>query len=298
MNIRDDFPVGNLEEDIRIDKLVSIRFPELSRSKWQKLIQSGHVSVDGSQIKPSYRVSPGERIKVDVPEEFLLADELVPQDIPLEIIYEDSCLIGVNKPSSLVVHPGPGHEKDTLANGLIHRYKNLPDLPDPTRPGIVHRLDKGTSGVILVARTEEAYFDLKSQFKNREVEKEYLALVEGRFEEKSGLIDAPVGRSTKDKTKMKVRLGGKESKTEFSVIEEFEDATLLRVKPLTGRTHQIRVHMDYIDHKIVGDSYYGGPPGERLMLHASRLTVRHPEKGTKISLEAKPPEEFDRYLED
>lgn len=290
-NYSEVFPVGKPGEDIRIDKLVSIRLPELSRSKWQELIKSGHVKVNGSPVKPSYRVSAGERVEIRVPEDFD-SRTLVPQDIPLEVVYEDSSLIGVNKPNSLVVHPGPGHEKGTLANGLIYLYENLPNLPDPTRPGIVHRLDKETSGILVVARTAEAFFDLKDQFKNREVDKEYIALVEGNFDERSGLIDAPVGRSNKDKTRMTVKLGGKEARTEFRVIDERENATLLEVKPVTGRTHQIRVHMDYIGHKIIGDSYYGGPPAERLMLHARRLTLGHPEKGTDLTLEAPEPEEF------
>jgi len=294
MNISDlpeDFVVGKMEEDIRIDKLISIWFPDVSRSKWQDLIKSGNITVDGSKTKSSYRVSAGEKIEIDIPEGFN-SKRLVPQDIPLDVVYEDSYLIGINKPSSLVVHPGPGHEKGTLANGLIYRYEKLPDLPDPERPGIVHRLDKGTSGIIVVARTDEIYLELKDQFKNREVEKEYFAIVDGHFDEKEGLIDAPVGRSAKDKTKMKVKMGGKESRTQFSVIEEFENYTLLRIKPVTGRTHQIRVHMDYINHRILGDSYYGGPPAERLMLHARRLTIRHPVEGTELTLEAPVPDEF------
>jgi 23S rRNA pseudouridine1911/1915/1917 synthase len=294
MNLSDlpeDFVVGNMEEDIRIDKLISIWFPDVSRSKWQDLIKSGNITVDGSKTKSSHRVSAGEKIEIDIPEGFN-SKRLVPQDIPLDVVYEDSYLIGINKPSSLVVHPGPGHEKGTLANGLVYRYEKLPDLPDPERPGIVHRLDKGTSGIIVVARTDEIYLELKDQFKNREVEKEYLAIVDGHFDEKEGLIDAPVGRSTRDKTKMKVKMGGKESRTQFSVIEEFENSTLLRIKPVTGRTHQIRVHMDYINHRILGDSYYGGPPAERLMLHARRLTIRHPVEGTELTLEAPVPDEF------
>lgn len=286
------FPIGKTEANIRIDKLVSIRYPEITRTKWQKLIKEGHVKVDGSQVKPSYRVSEGERIEIRVPEDFE-SKPLVPQDIPLEVVYEDQSLIGINKPTSLVVHPGPGHEKGTLANGLIYRYEDLPKLPDPTRPGMVHRLDKETSGIIVVARTAEAFYDLKDQFKNREVDKEYIALVDGHFDEQSGLIDAPVGRSSKDKTRMNVKLGGKEARTKFWVKEERENSTLLKVKPITGRTHQIRVHMNYINHKIIGDSYYGGPPGERLMLHAHRLTVRHPKKGTNLTLKAPVPEEFE-----
>jgi len=221
---------------------------------------------------------------------------LVPQDVPLNVVYEDSVLIGVNKPSPMVVHPGPGHEKGTLANALAFHYPDLPDIPDPARPGIVHRLDKDTSGVLAVARTKSAYESLKQQFKERQVEKVYLALVSGKFEEDSGLIDAPIGRSARDKTKMTVKLGGKDSRTRFRVLKEFEDRSLLEVRPLTGRTHQIRVHMDYIDHRIVGDSYYGGEPHERLMLHSRNLSVHHPETGEALTLTAPVPEEFEEFI--
>ena len=290
-NLSTTLRVSKEEADFRLDKLLAAIFPDRSRNKWQKLIRSGNVKVDEGERKPSYTVSTGEKISVRVPADFD-SDRLVPQDLSLDIVHEDPTLIGVNKPDGMVVHPGPGHEKGTLANGLIHRYDRLPKLPDPTRPGIVHRLDKDTSGVLAVARTEAGYLDLKEQFKKRETEKVYLAVVEGHFDEEGGMINAPVGRSSKDKTKMTVKLGGKDSRTEFSILEELDNASLLRVKPLTGRTHQIRVHMSYIGHKILGDSYYGGPQHERLMLHSKRLTLRHPENGDIISLEAPEPEEF------
>ena len=295
INFSEKFPVGEADENTRIDKLLSSWLPELSRSKWQELIRRDCVKIDGESIKPSYRVSAGEAVDIEVPEDFD-SDSLVPEDLPLDVVYEDPFLIGVNKPSSLVVHPGPGHETGTLANALIYHYEDLPDLPDPTRPGIVHRLDKDTSGVIVVARTGETYLELKEQFKNRTVDKEYIALVDGHFDEKKGLIDAPVGRSNKDKTKMKVKLGGKEARTEFAVLDEFSNSTLLKVKPVTGRTHQIRVHMNYIGHQILGDSYYGAPPADRLMLHASRLTVTHPVKGSDLTLEAPIPEELKKLF--
>ncbi len=285
------FSVREREEETRLDKLLSGKFPHRSRSSWQRLIQGGHVTVQNARVKPSYRVTQGEKIEIEIPGDFGTR-ELIPQEIPLEIVHEDPFILGVNKPNSLVVHPGPGHDDGTLANGLIARYEDLPDLPDPSRPGIVHRLDKETSGVLVVARTQGAFYELKEQFKSREVEKEYLALVNGGFNEERGMIDAPVGRRREDKTKMGVRLGGKEAQTEFSVITQLENATLLRVKPLTGRTHQIRVHMSYIDHKILGDTRYGGPPYSRLMLHAERLKLTHPEDGEKTVLEAPQPSEF------
>lgn len=279
------------EKGTRIDKLLSRLLSGISRAKWQDLIKEGLVEIDGGRKKPSYQVKAGEGIRIKIPEDFDSTD-LEPQDLPLEVIYEDDYLLGIDKPSPMVVHPGPGHEDDTLANALVYHYPDLPPVPDPARPGIVHRLDKDTSGVLAIARTESVYDNLKEQFKERKVEKAYLALVEGGFEEGGGMIDAPIGRSSKDKTKMTVKLGGKESQTEFRVLEAFEDSSLLEVKPRTGRTHQIRVHMDYIGHRIVGDSYYGGRDCERLMLHSKSLTFEHPETGEEVTLEASIPDPF------
>jgi 23S rRNA pseudouridine1911/1915/1917 synthase len=295
MDISKEFVVREDEKETRIDKLLANLLPDLSRSKWQGLIEDGQVTVAGAERKSSYRVKPGEKVEIKIPEDYD-SQELVPQDLPLNVVYEDSALIGVNKPSPMVVHPGPGHEKGTLANALAFNYPDLPEIPDSTRPGIVHRLDKDTSGILAVARTGTAYEGLKDQFKEREVGKAYLALVSGRFEEEGGLINAPIGRSTKDKTRMTVKLGGKDSKTKFRVLDEFEDRSLLEVRPVTGRTHQIRVHMDYIDHRIVGDSYYGGEPHDRLMLHSRSLSVKHPETGEALTLNAPVPEEFEDLI--
>ncbi len=291
MSISREFVVRKEEKGERIDKLLAELLADLSRSKWQELIRGGHVRVAGATKKPSYQVKPGDGIEIEIPES-ADSDELVAQDLPLDVVYEDETLLGVNKPSPMVVHPGPGHEKGTLANALINRYPELPELPKTNRPGIVHRLDKDTSGVLAVARSETAFRKLKAQFKEREVGKVYLALVAGNFKEEAGMIDAPVGRSSKDKTKMTVKLGGKEAQTRFRVLKEYEDSSLLEVRPQTGRTHQIRVHMVYIDHRIIGDSYYGGREGERLMLHSRSLTVRHPENGENLTLTAPLPEEF------
>lgn len=295
MDISKEFVVQKDEKETRIDKLLANLLPGLSRTKWQGLIEDGQVTVAGAERKSSYQVKPGEKVEIKIPEDYG-SQELVPQEIPLDVVYEDRAIIGVNKPSPMVVHPGPGHEKGTLANALAFHYPNLPEIPDSTRPGIVHRLDKDTSGVLAVARTVSAYKSLKSQFKEREVEKVYLALVSGKFEEESGMIDAPIGRSAKDKTRMTVKLGGKDSRTKFRVLEEFGDHSLLEVRPLTGRTHQIRVHMDYIDHRVVGDSYYGGKPHDRLMLHSRSLSVKHPETGEAITLSAPIPEEFEEFV--
>lgn len=295
MDISKEFVVKKDEKETRIDKLLANLLPDLSRSKWQGLIKDGQVTIAGAERKSSYRVKPGEKVEIKIPEDYG-SQELAPQDLPLNVIYEDSALIGINKPRPMVVHPGPGHEKGTLANALAFHYPNLPEIPDSTRPGIVHRLDKDTSGILAVAKTVSAYKSLKSQFKEREVEKVYLALVNGKFEEESGMIDAPIDRSAKDKTKMTVKLGGKDSRTRFRVLGEFGDRSLLEVRPLTGRTHQIRVHLDYIDHRVVGDSYYGGEPHDRLMLHSRDLSVHHPETGETITLSAPIPEKFEEFV--
>lgn len=295
MDISREFLVQEDEKRTRIDKLLASLLSGLSRSKWQELIRDGQVEVAGRVRKPSYRVKPGERVEIKIPEDYG-SRELVPQDLPLDVVHEDSALIGVNKPSPMVVHPAPGHEKGTLANVLAYNYPDLPDTPDSTRPGIVHRLDKDTSGVLAVARTVSAYEGLKKQFKERGVEKVYLALVSGKFEEESGLIDAPIGRSARDKTRMTVQLGGKDSRTKFRVLDELGERSLLEARPLTGRTHQIRVHMDYIDHRIVGDSYYGSESHKRLMLHSRSLSFKHPKTDETLTLKAPIPEDFEEFV--
>jgi len=276
----------------RVDRLVADWVDRLSRNKAQGLIEEGRVTVAGRRIKSSYRIDAGEEVKIEIPPLSEEDDRLKPQEMPLDVLYEDEYLAVIDKPTSLVVHPAPGHPDGTLVNALLNRYGSLPAPEDPIRPGIVHRLDKDTSGVILIARREKAYFDLTAQFKEREVEKEYLALVEGTFSENEGLIDAPIGRDRSDKTKRAVRLGGKEAKTRFFVESEFPTATLLKVKPLTGRTHQIRVHLKYIGHKILGDNYYGGRQCKRLMLHANEIAFRHPGSGEQVRFQAPLPPEF------
>ncbi len=283
--------VEEYEEGTRLDKLLAQLEDSISRSQWQRQITGGGVKVDGEEAKVSYRVSEGEQIEIDPPEDFRPHD-LRPQDLPIDVVYEDEHVIGVDKKSSTVVHPGPGNWEGTLANALIFHYEDLPRPDDGLRPGIVHRLDKGTSGILVVARTGLAYEHISNQFKERSVDKEYLALVEGTFAEEGGLIDAPIGRDPKSPTIMTVKFGGKESQTEFFVISESDDSTLLRVKPHTGRTHQIRVHMDYIGHKIAGDERYGGRPYSRFMLHSRRITFAHPKTGEKLTLESPIPPEF------
>ncbi|MFP3952689.1 MAG: RluA family pseudouridine synthase [Candidatus Acetothermia bacterium] len=283
--------VDEQEEGTRLDKLLARLDDSQSRSRWQKQIAGGGVRVNGAEVKSSYQVEEGEQIEVDPPEDFH-PHGLKPQDLPLDVVYEDAHVIGIDKKISTVVHPGSGNWDGTLANALVFHYDNLPRPDDNLRPGIVHRLDKDTSGVLVIARTELAYDHISTQFKMRTVEKEYLALVGGNFTENHGLIDAPIGRDPKAPTNMTVKYGGKDSQTEFSVVSELDDSTLLRVRPHTGRTHQIRVHMDYIGHSIIGDKRYGGRPYSRFMLHSRKISLTHPVTGEKLTLESPAPDEF------
>lgn len=279
------------EEGKRIDKSIADWIDFLSRTKAQEIIKEGRGTVNGKKVKPSYRLQEGDVVYVDYTLE--KKEGLVrPQPISLEIVYEDHSIVSVDKPSSMVVHPGAGHPDGTLVNALLHHCGPLPEVDDPRRPGIVHRLDKETSGVMVVAKTRQAYDCLVEQFKKRCVEKEYIAVVQGTFEEDEGVIEAPVGRDQSNKTNMTVTLGGKPAKTEFWVEKRGEDATLLRVRPRTGRTHQIRVHFQYIGHPVLGDVRYGDAEGDRLMLHSRSLGITHPDTGEEKVFEAPIPQEF------
>lgn len=287
--------IGPKEEGERLDIVLAGWIDSLSRTSVQKLIESGEVLLNGEKKKSSYRVKPGDHVLMERPRS---SEEgrLAAQEIPLEVVYEDRHLIVVDKPQGIVVHPGPGHPDGTLVNALLGRSVNLPDVGGKKRPGIVHRLDKDTSGAILVVKTKKAYRSLKEQFKQREVKKEYIALVEGSFEEDTGTIEAPIGRSRKDKTSRKVTMDGKNAATNFAVKKSFSDTSLLSVFPLTGRTHQIRVHFKYIGHPVVGDRKYGAEKDSGLMLHALRLGVNHPESKERVTFETEIPERFESYF--
>ena len=281
----------------RLDLVLSDWFSFLSRTKLQDIIKQGEVKINGKSKKPSYTVKTGDHILMDKPEPDK-NDKLLPQDIPLDVIYEDSHLIAIDKPYGLVVHPGPGHPDGTLVNALLGRSINLPNTDDPRRPGIVHRLDKETTGVIVIAKRDSAYKSLTDQFKHRKVQKQYIALATGSFEEDTGTIDAPVGRSERHKTSMKVTMSGKKAVTNFKVIESTQNDSLVYIYPVTGRTHQIRVHFKYIGHPLVNDDRYGEGGNGKLMLHAYKLTVLHPKNGEKITFETDIPTRFESYLSD
>lgn len=283
----------------RVDKYIALKVPELSRSQVQRLIEEGLVIVDGKVPKPSHQVEIGEEILVHVPPPKPL--EIRPQTIPLDVVYEDEDIVVVNKPAGMVVHPGSGHRTGTLAGALLARYPNLAGVGQKLRPGIVHRLDKGSSGLLVVARNEKALRNLQGQFKRREVEKTYLILVEGRLEPERGAIEAPIGRHAKHRKRMAVVKDGKPARTEYKVLEYFDQHTLAEVKPVTGRTHQVRVHFAAIGHPLVGDPVYGFRKQrlglERQFLHAYKLSFALPSTGERVEFTAELAEDLQEVLE-
>jgi 23S rRNA pseudouridine1911/1915/1917 synthase len=278
----------------RLDQLLAKKFPQLSRSQLQKLIRQGEVLVDGQTVRPSAAVQPGDLITLRLPAP--AAATLQPESVPLDIIFEDADLIVINKPAGMVVHPAQGHTRGTLVNALLARYPDLavmtemiPDTAD--RPGIVHRLDRDTSGLMIVARNPAALRQLQQQFKTRNVEKIYLALVYGRPEAPKGIIDVPLGRDPHHRQKFAPRADGKPARTHYHLIEDFDGQySLLQIGLETGRTHQIRVHLAWLKCPVVGDTVYGrkkNPLGlQRQFLHAWRLRFQHPHTGQLIRLEA------------
>ncbi len=269
-----------------------------SRAEIQRLIKAGRVRVAGRAVKPSYLLEPGDCVELEPPPARPLLPQ--PEAIALRIICEDEDLIVVDKPAGLVTHPASGHLGGTLVNGLLHHCGRLAETGDPLRPGIVHRLDRETSGAIVVAKTALAYQSLVEQFKRGEVGKSYLALVHGIIEEDEGLIELPLRRARFRRGEISVDAAGKGATTEFFVLGRFPTAgkTLVEARPKTGRTHQLRVHFRYIGHPVVGDRKYGrrGDTAPRMMLHAWRLSLWHPRTGEQLEFTAPPPEEFRPWL--
>ena len=270
----------------RLDVFISRRLPELTRSRVQKLIDDGCVTVSGARAKASLRVEAGQHIAVDVPPPAPAAAQ--PEPIALDIIFEDGDVLAVNKPPGMTVHPGAGHVSATLVNAILAHCNDLSGIGGVLRPGIVHRLDRDTSGVILVAKNDAAHQSLARQLKERTVEKTYLALVEGTPRPAEGVIDAPIARDPRRRERMAVLDGGREAVTRYRVIERFGGASLVEAQPKTGRTHQIRVHLAAIGHPIVGDRVYGkaSPLVRRQFLHALRITFAHPRTNEPATLEA------------
>lgn len=294
------------EGKIRVDKFLADQVPQLSRSAAQRLIDAGRATVNGEPVKASHKVGAGDLVVALLP-----ADgpaELLPEPIPLRIAYEDQSLLVVDKPPGMVVHPAPGHAEGTLANALLAHCPDLANNGDQ-RPGIVHRLDRDTSGLILVAKSEKVRRALQRQFKEHQVHKAYLALLDGHLQPAWGRIEAPLGRDPQHRQRMAVLVGGREAVTEYHILEQFGhqvgpaagDYTLVEAQPLTGRTHQLRVHFASIDHPVVGDATYGRRrcrlPLARQFLHAWRLGFKHPATGEQMQLEAPLPPDLDGILD-
>ncbi len=284
----------------RLDKYLAAQFADLSRAQIQALIRAGQVTVNGAAAKASLRLEGGERVRVQVP----VVDEAAepePEAIPLAILYEDEHVAVVDKPAGMVVHPAFGHRSGTLVNAALSHWPDIAELAEPGRAGIVHRLDKETSGVIVIAKTPEALKSLRAQFKARTVGKRYVALVEGMPETPDGVIDAPIGRDPKRRKRMAVVHDGREAITEFRVVELFANFSLLDVFPKTGRTHQIRLHLAFIGHPVVGDTVYGRRKQpftlKRHFLHAAAITFAHPVSGEPVTVEAPLPVALQNLLD-
>lgn len=281
----------------RLDQFLRERLPQYSRARLQEWIEQGHVLVNGSPEKRSFLLKGAERIHVQPAE--LAPLRATAEDIPLEVLYEDSDVIAINKPAGMVVHSGAGQHSGTLVNAVLHRFGKLSSVGGDLRPGIVHRLDRFTSGVILIARNDAAHRHLAGQFASRQVEKIYLALVHGRVKKDHGSITTPIARDPVRRVRMTARLAsGRQASTSYQVLKRFDKLTLVEVKIGTGRTHQIRVHLASIGHPVAGDKLYGAPPSllGRYFLHARQITFTSPSTGERITVGAPLPPDLEDYL--
>ena len=293
------FAIQKEESGKRLDAFLKEAIDDASRNFLQGLISQGAVLVNDKTAKANYKVKENDMIFITMPDPVDV--EIKPQKMDLDIVYEDEDVLVVNKPAGLVVHPAHGHYDDTLVNGLLAHCKDLSGINGVMRPGIVHRIDKDTSGLLMVAKNDFAHNSLAEQLKVHSVERGYIALVQGVIAEPAGLVDAPIGRHPLERKKMAVNLSGKEARTNYFVKERFDKYTLIECRLETGRTHQIRVHLSYIGHPLVGDELYGsrknnlGFAGQAL--HAYLLGFIHPRSGAKLHFEAPLPEEFRKELE-
>ena len=319
MNKDLDITVSRDQSRIRLDRYLSCQGVSLSRNKIQELITSGQVTLNGQASSPGNFVKPGDHVIVRFAETAWVRPALAAEDIPLQVVYEDGDLLVVNKPAGLVVHPAPGNYTGTLVNALLHHSATLSGGTGRERPGILHRLDKDTSGLLIVAKTDRAHTVLAAQLEARKIERIYAAIVWGHMPQQAGTVDAPVGRSAFDRKKMDVTsLRGRAAVTQYTVIQEFPVASLIELKLQTGRTHQIRVHMQHIGHPVLGDHDYGGRGRpvlrefakgheeqagralaliDRQALHARRLSFRHPASNETLSFTAELPQDMRDVLE-
>jgi 23S rRNA pseudouridine1911/1915/1917 synthase len=311
-----DFVVPESSGGQRIDLFLTAACDGYSRSQIRQAVQQNQAAVDGRIVRPSFKIRPGQAIRFELPPEF--SDEVVPENIPLDLLYEDDGFVVVNKPPGMVVHPARGNWKGTLTSALAYRFQSLSDVGGPTRPGIVHRLDRDTSGVIVVAKTNATHIALAEQWHDREVEKEYFAITVGRMDRDRDVIDAPIGRHPYQRDKMAIRENHSTTKpasTFYEVLERISRFSLVRVQPKTGRTHQIRVHLAHLGCPILCDRLYAGHAMateswlrgegdrtdspvilERQALHARSLKLRHPQTGKWMTFEAPLPEDLQRTI--
>jgi 23S rRNA pseudouridine1911/1915/1917 synthase len=292
--------VSSEKQGKRIDAFVSENIDDISRTMAQKLIDDGKVLVNSKRVKSSYKVETNDIVEVEIPKP--TETTIKAQDIPVPIIYEDDDIIVVNKPKGMVVHPANGNPDGTLVNAILSMCKgSLSGIGGEVRPGIVHRLDKDTSGLIIIAKNDKAHINMSKQIQDRLVTKKYIALVRGVLPEDEATIDMPISRSLKDRKKMDVNKNGKNAITHFKVLKRYNKYTLIEVKIDTGRTHQIRVHMSHIGYPIIGDGVYSNGKNEfgveGQMLHAKSLDFKHPITGKQIHLEAPLPEYFQKVLD-
>ncbi len=306
------FRVGNNLKFRRLDKYLCGRFNQFSRSHLQKLIKEQGVNVNGQPAKPSHKLNPRDEIDLILPPREIR--EILPEDIPLDIIYEDEDIIVINKQADLIVHPARNYKSGTLVNALVYHANKLSTVNADHRPGIVHRLDKNTTGVIIVAKSDHAHWKISRQFADRTTKKRYLAIVHGVPELTADCINLPLGMHTHQREKCAVRADGKEAITFYEVLEEFRGYALVKLSPRTGRTHQLRVHMAYLKHPVVADDMYGGkivydwqiedreaeiaePLMARVALHAWQLEIRHPTTEEMMTFEAPLPDDMQTFLD-
>ena len=295
-----EYIVNQEEKGKRLDTYIPSVDTDITRTSAQRLIEDGNILVNGKNAKVSYKIQENDKISVEIPEPKQI--ELKAQDIPIEIVYEDSDIIVVNKPKGMVVHPANGNPDGTLVNAIMAICKDsLSGIGGEIRPGIVHRIDKDTSGLLIVAKNDNSHVKMSEQIKNHEVKKTYIALVRGVFKENEATIDMPIGRSTSDRKKMAVNKNGKNAITHIKVLKRFDKYTLLQVNIETGRTHQIRVHLSHIGYPIVGDYTYSNGKNEfdviGQCLHAQKLEFKHPTTQKDMCLEAELPQYFKDILD-
>ncbi|HLR10812.1 MAG TPA: RluA family pseudouridine synthase [Sporosarcina sp.] len=285
------------ETGTRLDKIISQHRPNTSRTQIQQWIKDGNIQVNAKNVKQNYKVRENDHITIEEPEPEAL--NIVAEDLQLEMIYEDEDVCVVNKRRGMVVHPAKAHASGTLVNGLMYQCKDLSGINGVLRPGIVHRTDKDTSGLLMVAKNDQAHVSLVDQLVDKTVKRVYVALVHGHIPHSNGKIDAPIGRDEHDRQKMTVTDRGKDAITHFKVLERFDQYTLVQCELETGRTHQIRVHMNYIGHPLVGDPKYGLPntiPFGGQVLHAETIGFTHPTTGEYMEFTKEPPEDFQKLV--